>query len=233
MFSWKAKYTIKIGSTDQREHDIDIADPFDQEILSSPFYRGDRESTRRYLAKRKAEEKITKFCNRLAVEIESPTSYILNSLDFMEDGVRKFSQREISTQVGGQIGALISEADFLSLEQEVSTHINDPLDAYSEIYNRYLKSTDIFERYKLLYLIANANASRDIALRVIRNMLHHTELNCTRHPDQCSKAEELFGPGVRSIDYSNPDHQRVVQDHLPQLRSIAKSIIDRLRRERV
>jgi hypothetical protein len=229
MLSWKAKYTITIGSVDQREHDIDIDDPTDQEISGSPFYKGDRENTRRYLAKRKADERIIKFCDRLAIETESPTCYKLNSLDFMEDGVRKFSQREASIGVGCQIGAPISEADFLSLEQEVSAHVNDLLDSYSELYNKYLKSADIFEKYKLLYLIANKEAYKDLALRTIRNMLHHTELDIHRHPDQCRKAEELFGPGIRSIELSNPDHQKVVRDHLPQLRGIAKSIIDGLK----
>ncbi len=229
MFSWKAKYTITIGSKDQREHDIDIDDPSDQEILSSPFYKGNRENTRRYLVRRKADERIIKFCNRLAVETESPTRYKLNSLDFMEDGVRKFSEREMSIGVRSQIGDPISETDFLSLEQEVSTHVNDLLDSYSDLYNRYLKSSDIFEKYKLLYLIAGKEAYKNLKLRTIRNMLHHMELDAHRHPDQCQKAEELFGTGVRSIQLSNPDHQRVVQDNLPKLRTIAKSIIDGLK----
>jgi hypothetical protein len=76
MFNWKAKYTITIGSADQRVHDIDIDidDPIDQEILSSPFFKGDREKTRRYLVKRKADERITKLCNRVAVKTELPTT---------------------------------------------------------------------------------------------------------------------------------------------------------------
>lgn len=191
MFSWKARYAITIGSLDHREHDIDMDDPTDQEILNSPFYKGDRENTRRYLVKRKADERITKFCNRLAVETESQTSYKLNSLDFMEDGVRKFSQREVSIGVGGQIGAPICEADFLSLEKEVLIRSDNLLDSYADLYNRYIKSTDIFEKYKLLYLIANKEAYKDLTLRTIRNMLHHTELDCQRHPDQCREAEKL------------------------------------------
>jgi hypothetical protein len=147
----------------------------------------------------------------------------------MEDGVRKFSQREVSIGVGGQIGAPICEADFLSLEKEVLIRSDNLLDSYADLYNRYIKSTDIFEKYKLLYLIANKEAYKDLTLRTIRNMLHHTELDCQRHPDQCREAEKLFGPGVRSIELSNPDHQRVVQDRLPSLRIIAKSIIDGLK----
>ncbi len=229
VFSWKARYTITIGTSDKRDHDITVDDPNETEILSSPFYKGDKENTRRYLAKRKAEANISRFCNHLAVETGSPTSYSLNSLDFLENGERKFSQREVSIGVSAQIGAPISEADFLSLENEVSVRSDSLLDSYADLYNRYLKSKDVFEKYKLLYLIASKEANKDLALRTIRNMLHHPKLDCSRHPDQCRKAEELFGPGMISIQLSNPDHQRKIQEHLPKLRQIAKSIIDGLK----
>jgi hypothetical protein len=139
----------------------------------------------------------------------------------MEDGIRK----DIILFVDGinyRMGFPISETDF--------THVDARLDSYLELYNMYLKSSDVFNQYKLLYLIVEADpkARNDLALRTIRNMLHHTELDCIYHPDQCRKAEELFGSGVRGIDYSNPDHQRVVQDRLPQLGKIARSIIMRM-----
>jgi hypothetical protein len=137
----------------------------------------------------------------------------------MEDGIRK----DIILFVDGinyRMGFPISETDLLSLEKEVFTHVDARLDS----------SSDVFNQYKLLYLIVEADpkARNDLALRTIRNMLHHTELDCIYHPDQCRKAEELFGSGVRGIDYSNPDHQRVVQDRLPQLGKIARSIIMRM-----
>jgi hypothetical protein len=229
VFSWKARYTITIGTSDRREHDITIDDPTETEIISSPFYKGDKENTRRYIVKRKADANVTRFCNHLAVETESPTSYSLNSLDFLENGERRFSQREVSIGASAQIGAPISDADFLSLEREVSVRSDSLLDSYSDLYNRYLKSKDVFEKYKLLYLIANKDAHKDLALKTIRNMLHHTELNCSHYPDNCKKAEELFGPGTISIQLSNPDHQRKVQEHLPKLRQMAKSIIDGLK----
>lgn len=229
IFSWKARYTITIGSSDKREYDVDIDDPSENEIIKSPFYKGNKENIRRYIVRRKADANVTKFCNRLAVETESPTSYFKNSLDFLENGVKKFSEREISYGASVQIGASISEADFLSLEEKVSASSDELLDIYSELYNRFLKSRDVFEKYKLLYLIANNEAYKDLALRTIRNMLHHTELDCVHHLDQCRKADELFGSGVRSIQLSNPDHQRKVQEHLPDLRHIAKSIIDGLK----
>lgn len=229
VFRWKARYTITIGTSDKRDHDITVDDPNETEILSSPFYKGDKENTRRYLAKRKAEANISRFCDHLAVETGSPTSYSLNSLDFLENGERKFSQIEVSIVVSAQIGAPISEADFLSLENEVSVRSNSLLDSYADLYNRHLKSKDVFEKYKLLYLIASKEANKDLALRTIRNMLHHPKLDCSRHPDQCRKAEELFGPGMISIQLSNPDHQRKIQENLPKLRQMAKSIIDGLK----
>ena len=218
-----------IGSSDIREHDIDIEDPTEAEILSSTHYRGNNENTRRYIARRNADERINRFCNKLAVETGSPTTFVLNSLDFMMNGERQFSEREASIGVSVQIGASISEADFLSLEREVSTRSANLFDSYADLYNRFLKSTDIFEKYKLLYLIASNEAYKDLSLRTIRNMLHHTELDCVRHPDQCRKADELFGSGVRSIQLSNPDHQKKVQENLPKLKQLAKSIIDRLK----
>lgn len=228
VYSWRARYTITIGSSDKRAHDIDIDDPTEAEILGSIFYKGNNENTRRYIARRNADERINRFVNKLAVETGSPTAFVLNSLDFMKNGERQFSEREVSIGASAQIGAPINEADFLSLEREVSTRSANLFDSYADLYNRFLKSTDIFEKYKLLYLIASNEAYKDLALRTIRNMLHHTELDCVRHPDQCRKADELFGSGIRSIQLSNPEHQKVVHAHLPKLRQTAKSILDGL-----
>jgi len=228
VFGWRARYTISIGSSDTRAHDIDIDDPTEVEILSSAFYRGDRENTRRSIARRNADERINRFCNKLAVETESPTTFILNSLDFMKNGERQFSERHCAIRASAQMGAPISEAEFLSLERDVSIRSANLFDTYSDLYNRFLKSTDVFEKYKLLYLIASNEAYTDLALRTIRNMLHHVELDCARHPDQCRKAAELFGSGAISIQLSNPEHQRVIYTHLPKLRQIAKSILDGL-----
>lgn len=230
MSSWNAKYIITIGSRDQkepdmRERDIDIDDPTDREISSSPFFNGDREKTRRNLVKRKADKKIARLCNHIAVKTELPTTYESKGFtEIREDGLRNYILFLESGEY--RIGFPISETDLLSLEREISIHVDDQLDSYSDIYNMYLKSNDVFNQYKLLYLIADPEAYKDIELRVIRNMLHHTELNCIDHPDQCRKADELFGPGVKSIDYSNPDHQKVVRDNLPKLRKIAKSIME-------
>lgn len=227
--SWKARYTVTIGSVDKREHDINIEDPTDAEILSSPDYKGNRENTRRYIVRRKADEKMIRFCNRLAIETGSPTTYILNSLDFMENGERKFSEREVTLGVGAQIGAPISQTEFLALEKEISTRSDDLLDSYADLYNRFLKSTDIFEKYILLYLIADKKAKKDLALRTIRNMLSHVKLDPKISPDKCNRADELFGKGVRTIDRGNPDHKKIVQDRLPELRKKAKEIIDELK----
>ncbi|MDD3708818.1 MAG: hypothetical protein PHH78_00670 [Methanothrix sp.] len=229
VFSWKARYTITIGSIDKREYDIDIGDPSETEILDSPYFKGDKENTRLHIVRRKADANIIKFCNLLAIETEAPTRYVLNSIDFLRNGNREFSEREISYSVGSQVGTPISEADFLDLEKKVSTRTDNLLDIYADLYNRHLNSDNIFERYKLLYLIAGGVANKNISLRTIRNMLHHTELDPSRSPDKCREADKLFGNGVRTIILSNPDHQRVVQDHLPELRKIAQSIINGLR----
>jgi hypothetical protein len=146
----------------------------------------------------------------------------------MKNGERQFSERHCSIGASAQIGAPISEAEFLSLERDVSIRSANLFDTYSDLYNRFLKSTDVFEKYKLLYLIASNEAYTDLALRTIRNMLHHVGLDCARHPDQCREAAELFGSGVISIQLSNPEHQRVIYAHLPKLRQIAKSILDGL-----
>jgi hypothetical protein len=162
------------------------------EVLSSPFYKGDRKNTRRYIVSCKADAFITRFCNRLAIETESPISFVLNGLDFLENGERKFFERYKSIEMGAQIGAPISEAEFLALEKEVSTRYDDLLDSYSDLYNRYLKSKDVFEKYKLLYLIADKEAKTALVLRTIRNMLHHIALD-PKNTDQCKKAADLFG----------------------------------------
>ena len=61
VFSWKARYTITIGSIDTREHDIDIDDPSETEILDSPYFKGDKENTRRHIVRRKADANIRGF----------------------------------------------------------------------------------------------------------------------------------------------------------------------------
>ena len=97
------------------------------------------------------------------------------------------------------MGTPISEADFLDLEKKVSTGTNNLPDIYADLYNRHLNSDDIFEKYKLLYLIAGGIANKNISLRTIRNMLHHTELDPHRSPDKCREADNLFGKGVRTL----------------------------------
>jgi hypothetical protein len=102
-FSWKARYSITIGSSEQKEHDIDIDDPTNNEILTSPFFKGDTENTRRYIVRRKADAAITEYCKELTTKTKLPTSYTLNSLDFLENGRRKFSQREVSIGIKANI----------------------------------------------------------------------------------------------------------------------------------
>jgi hypothetical protein len=238
MFNWKVKFTIKIGSgslQSQIKSDIDIDNPSDQEIFSSPSYKGDRDWTRQYLVRLKADEIVTKICNRYAVKSESATSYEIDSLDFMEDDVKIYSVvygDPVTIYV--HLSPIMSEADFLSFEQEVSTNVNDIFDRYCYVYNKSLNSEDIFEKYKLLFCIAESEIDADkkkkenkyIELRAIRNMLSHPRIDDT---SLFKTIEKLFGPGVRSIDLSNPDHKSVVQDHLPSLMRIAKSIIDGLK----
>jgi hypothetical protein len=228
--SWMARYTITIGTMDKRPYEIDIDDPTEEKIVNSPFYKGDKENTRRYLVRREADVRISRFCDHLSVETNSPTRYELNSLDFMENGIKKFSQREISFGVSAYIGSPISQEEFLVLEKEISsqTKENELLDRYAMIYNKHLKSNDAFEKFKLLYIIASKDANNDLELRTIRNMLHHEKLDESRK-DKCKKADELFGNGVRSIDLSNSDHQKIVSKHLIRLKEIAKATIDRLK----
>lgn len=102
-FSWKARYTITIGSSEKRDQDINIDDPTEEEILSSPFYKGDRESTRRYIVRRRADAAIARLCERLENETGSSVRWILNGLDFLEDGERRFTEREITIGLRAQI----------------------------------------------------------------------------------------------------------------------------------
>ena len=233
MFSWRVRYTINLGHIGEREHDINIDDPSDNEILNSPLHKEDIEATKRNIVRLKADEIITKYCNRISVETDLGISYELKSQDYMEDGVRKYSIVEgIPVGMRGLIGPPLDDAYFSSLDQKISTY-SDDLDYYADLYNWALNSSDIFYKYILLYRIAEneINSDKDkeeyLALRVIRNMLSHQGLE-PKYKKQCIKADELFGFGVRRIHLSNLGHQKVVQDNLPQLMRIARSVINQM-----
>lgn len=225
MSTCKTKYRIIIGNgflTGQLDKEIDIDNPSDQEVLNSPYYKGDMEHTRLYLVKCKADKIMDNFCKYMTFELDNVVNYEIDCIEFVEDGVRKYMCYSTPVIMKTCVKISDNEIDLASIEKNVAY-----FDKPNSDLNLYIKSitANVFERYKLLYLIASEQAKDDITLRTIRNMLHHKELDCNQHPAQCKKAEQLFGPGVRSIDYTNPSHSQIIENHILRLKKMAKSIV--------